>query len=83
MRIRVGLISGVVLSLAIGVPALAAQPASQGCLGATISAAAQLGRDYGQLVASVATDVRGVGEEVQLILAGEFPDEAFPNTCND
>ncbi len=83
MNKRVGLVAGFALSLTLAGPVLAAQPASQACLGATISGAAQLGRDYGQLVASVAQDIRGVGEEVQLILAGEFPDEAFPNTCND
>ena len=83
MRTRVGVISGVILSLAIGAPVLAAQPAGKACLGETISAAAQLGREYGQLVASVAMDERGVGQEVQLIQAGKFPDEGFPNTCND
>ena len=83
MRVRVGLISGVVLSLALGAPVLAARPASQGCLGDSVSAAAQLGRGYGQLVASVARENGGVGEVVQLLLAGNFPDAAFPNTCND
>jgi len=82
MRMRVGLISGVALSLALGAPVLAGPPASQACMGDTIRAAAQLGRDYGQLVAAVAQDVRGVGEEVQLILAGALPDTDFPNTCN-
>ncbi len=83
MKKRVGLVAGIALSIALAGPVLGAQPAGQACLGSTISGAAQLGRDYGQLVASVAQDIRGVGEEVQLILAGEFPDEGFPNTCND
>jgi hypothetical protein len=50
-----------------------------------VSAAATTGgRDLGQLVAFTATiSTQGVGDEVQLILAGEFPDDAFLNTCND
>jgi hypothetical protein len=65
-----------------GTTALGAEPA---CLGESVSAAAKAGgRDFGQLVALTATmSTQGVGDEVQLIRAGEFPDEAFPNTCND
>ena len=83
MRKRLGLVSGVALAIAVSAPVLAAQPANQGCLGDSVSAAAAGGRDFGQFVAAVAKDVRGVGEEVQFILAGLFPDEGFPNTCND
>lgn len=72
-----------ILMSSIGASAvLAAEPA---CLGQSVSTAATAGgRDLGQLVALTATtSTQGVGDEVQLILAGEFPDEAFPNTCND
>ena len=70
------------LSAMTATTALAAEPA---CLGESVSAAATAGgRDFGQLVALTATmSTQGVGDEVQLIRAGEFPDEAFPNTCND
>ena len=83
MRKLIGLASGLALSIALGSPVLAATPASHACLGRTVSGAAQAGADFGALVATVAKDVRGVGEEVQLIQAGQFPDDAFPNTCND
>jgi hypothetical protein len=83
MKKRVGLLAGIALSLALGSPVLAAQPANHACGGETVSGAAHQGK-YGQLVvAPVAKDDRGVGAEVQLILAGDFPDEFFPNTCND
>lgn len=83
MRTVISLVSAAVLSLGLASAALAGQPANQACLGSSIAAAAQGGRDFGDLVATVATDVRGVGEEVQIILAGEFPDEGFLNSCND
>ena len=83
MSKRIGFLSGLALALAVGSPVLAGQPASKACLGRTISAAAQAGAAYGQFVAGVARDDRGVGAEVQIVLAGELPDEAFPNTCND
>jgi hypothetical protein len=62
--------------------ALAAEPS---CVGDSVSAAATAGgRDLGQLVALTATiSTQGVGDEVQLIRSGEFPDDGFPNTCND
>ena len=70
------------LSAMTATTALAAEPS---CLGESVSAVATAGgRDLGQLVALTATiSTQGVGDEVQLILAGVFPDEAFPNTCND
>ncbi len=83
MRMRIGVLSGITLALVLASPVLAAQPVSQACLGRTISAAAQGGAAFGQFVAGVARDDRGVGEEVQIVLAGELPDEGFPNTCND
>jgi hypothetical protein len=83
MRKRVGLMAGVALSLALGSPVLAGQPANQACLGETVSAAAQQGIDYGQFVASTAQGNQGVGATVQVLLAGNVPDQVFPNTCND
>ena len=83
MRKHLGVVSGVVLALTMSAPVLAARPATPGCLGDSVNTAAEAGADFGQFVASVAKDVRGVGEEVQFVLAGEFPDEGFPNTCND
>jgi hypothetical protein len=83
MRTVISLVSAAVLSLGLASTALAAQPANQACLGRSVATAAEGGRDFGDLVAAVATDVRGVGEEVQIILAGDFPDEGFPNSCND
>lgn len=81
MRTLTGLATGLVLVMAVAAPALAATPARHACAGRTVSMHA--GPGYGQFVKSIATDDRGVGEEVQLILAGELPDEAFDNTCND
>ena len=83
MRKRLGILSAIALSFGLVTPVLAGQPANHGCLGESVSAAAQLGQ-LGQLVvAPTAQDDRGVGAEVQLIMAGEFPDEGFPNTYND
>jgi hypothetical protein len=75
-------LAAVFLSAMTATTALAAEPS---CVGDSVSAAATVGgRDLGQLVALTATiSTQGVGDEVQLIRAGEFPDEAFPNTCND
>ena len=74
------------VSVLTATAALAAAPVAPGCVGESVSAfAAANGRDFG--LGAVATTARlstqGVGDEVQLIQAGEFPDEAFPNTCND
>jgi hypothetical protein len=76
-------IAATLLTLALS--ATAAMAAEPSCLGKSVSAAATAGgRDFGQLVALTATmSTQGVGDEVQLIRAGQFPDEAFPNTCND
>ena len=84
MRKLVGLLSGIALSLAVAGPALATQPANHACAGESVSAGAHALRPYGQIVvAPTAIDAGGVGQIVQLILAGDFPDEGFPNTCND
>ena len=84
MRGVVGLLSGIAFSLAFAGPALAAKPANHACAGESVSAGAHAIRPYGQVVvAPTARDAGGVGQIVQVILAGDFPDDAFPNTCND
>ena len=86
MRITLKAIcAAALLSALTASPALAAAPASPACLGVSVSAAASPGgRDLGQLVSQTAREsTQGVGDEVQLLLAGEFPDEGFPNSCND
>ena len=82
MRKPVAVVTGIALSLVLCSPALAARPANQACLGETLRVAAKMD-GFAELVNGVARDIRGVGEEVQAVLAGSFPDEAFPNTCND
>jgi len=83
MTKRIGFLSGITLALALATPVVAGQPANHACFGETVKAAAQAGPDFGAFVASVARDTRGTGDEVQGTQAGLFPDEAFPNTCND
>jgi hypothetical protein len=70
-----------------GSQAFAATPAVTGCVGETISAAAQGGAAYGHEVSGIASDANGfggpgVGAEVQGLESGQLPDAVFPNTCN-
>jgi hypothetical protein len=83
MTKRIGFLSGITLALALASPVVAGQPANHACLGQTIKSAAAARADFGAFVAAGARDTRGVGDEVQSILAGQIPDEAFPNACND
>ena len=77
-------------SLVIGAGAAgAATPASQGCVGSTVSGLAAVahanGIPYGQLVVGFAQDPfsrPGLGDGVQLLQAGQVPDAVVPNTCN-
>ena len=72
-------------------PASAAEPAQQGCLGETFSgyASSQDPPLFGQAVVQAARvgggpDVGpGIGDTMQNLLAGTFPDQVVPNTCND
>ena len=84
-RILRGLLAAALLSALTASTALAATPTSPPCLGNSVSAFASAnGVDFGQTVALTAREsTQGVGDEVQLLQAGEFPDEAFPNSCND
>ena len=68
-------------------PASAAEPAQQACVGETVSALA--GPGFGPLVASFAQGTGpsdpepGLGAGIQRLEAGLFPDSFVPNTCND
>jgi hypothetical protein len=81
---RLAILSGVVLSLALASPVLAARPNNQACLGHDVSGLAAGGAAYGAFVSGVAsTTDQGVGDEVQAFLAGQVPDSVLPNSCND
>lgn len=77
-------------SIALGVGsahASAATPAQRGCVGASVSAAAQASGAFGQFVSSLAKDPNGfggpgLGAEVHALQAGQVPDAILPNTCN-
>ena len=80
------LVAAVAMTLGMmAAPAMAAKPASQGCLGHDMSAAGQThGAEHGAFVSDVATNgPGGAGFEIQLHLAGQVPDDVTHNTCND
>lgn len=81
-RILFSLFLGV-LFLALAGPVEAAQPNHQACLGEDISGYAQGGSDFGAFVSGLASSIPGVGEDIQAHLAGQVPDSAIPNSCND
>jgi hypothetical protein len=63
----------------------AAQPANQGCVGASVSANAQALRPYGQVVLdpnAPRNEFGKVSDAVHAVQAGEVPDSIFPNSCN-
>jgi hypothetical protein len=64
------------------VPAIAAQPANQGCLGHDFAGYAKAGI-VGASVSELASTTPGIGAEIQLHLGGQVPDTTIPNTCND
>ena len=79
-----GLIAAAALFFAGGA-ADAATPASKGCMGESVSAAAQGNQGaFGALVSSTAQleGDPGIGDIVQAIQAGLIPDEVLSNTCN-
>jgi hypothetical protein len=82
-----GLAAGAGVALLTGVlalPASAAQPVQHACVGETVSALASPA--FGPIIASFATaddGVPGIGDGLQQLQAGEFPDSFVPNTCND
>jgi predicted membrane protein len=82
--LQVTLITSLITLMLGGGTAFAATPANPGCLGADTSTYAKAGRAFGRLVADIATSgPRVIGDEVKAHLAGEIPDEVFPNSCND
>jgi len=62
-------------------PAGAAAPSNHACLGQDVRGYAQMGAGFGAFVSQLADE--GVGSEIQAHLAGQVPDEAIPNSCND
>jgi hypothetical protein len=78
----VALVSGL-----FALPAAAAEPANQACVGKSLSALA--GPGFGQGIvffAQVGGPVNtqpGLGDGMQLLLAGVVPDQVVPNTCNN
>jgi len=81
------------LSLALfAASAHAATPGVQGCLGSTFAPLASYSKSadpglFGQGAASAAqsqaTGQPGLGAAIQLVQAGQVPDDVLPNTCND
>jgi hypothetical protein len=81
-----GVASTLLGTVAISSTALAAQPAVRACLGASVSAGAQLFHPYGQVVLAPNTPTGPFGkvsDAVHAIQAGLVPDSIYPNTCND
>jgi hypothetical protein len=79
------LVTGVVamgFTVALAVPASAAQPANKGCLGHDFAGYARAGI-VGGSVSDIASTTPGIGAEIQLHLAGQVPDTVIPNSCND
>lgn len=68
---------------ALALPALAAQPNNQACLGEDFSGYAQGLRPFGQALNGLGLTDGGLGAEVQAHLAGLVPDGVIPNSCND
>ena len=71
------------LLFASSVPAHAAKPVNQACLGHDFSEYAQSGSAFGSFVAGLAKNTGGVGTEVQAHLGGQVPDSVIPNSCNE
>lgn len=82
-RLMVSLIAGT-LAIVAASPAGAVPPNNHACLGTDASSAARAIGGLGEFVSTTATSApQAIGNEVQQHLAGEIPDEVFPNTCND
>jgi hypothetical protein len=67
-------------------PVSASRPATQACIGTTVSVNAKVFEpNYGAFISSVTprNDFGSLGDAVQLVKAGLVPDELYPNTCND
>jgi hypothetical protein len=69
----------------VGGTASAAQPAEQGCFGATVSANAQAFQPYGQVILAPNAPSGPLGkisDAVHAVQAGQVDDLLFPNACN-
>lgn len=75
--------AGVAVPLAAAAPASAATPANRGCLGEDVSTYARWDGPHGSLVSSLAHANGGMGDLVQIHLAGQLPDSVIENSCND
>jgi hypothetical protein len=65
--------------------AWADQPVVRGCVGSSISAAAQQPGPFGQFVADLAQDPEshpGISDNVRTLAAGGYSDDEFVNACN-
>jgi hypothetical protein len=71
-------------SSVLGGVAVAGTPTVPGCVGESVSSAAQVtGSGFGEFVSNIARlNERGVGDAVQALQAGVLSDEGFPNTRN-
>jgi hypothetical protein len=77
-------IAGVAIASSLfALPAAAAKPANQACIGTSFSALA--GPRFGQGVVSFAQQPGppGLGDGIQALQAGSVSDLVVPNTCND
>jgi hypothetical protein len=76
-----------IVSSLLALPAAAAEPANQACVGESFSALA--GPGFGPAIVFFAqvggpVDTRvGLGDGIQLLQAGTVPDQVVPNTCNN
>ena len=92
-RIRIAAASMMVaagLATAVAAPASAATPATQACVGMSLSALASNQPSNGSFGAAVVgfaqmpgTAHPGLGDGVQAFQAGAVADATIPNTCND
>jgi hypothetical protein len=78
-----------IVSGLFALPAHAAEPANQACLGDSLSALASEqpvpgAFGHGVVAFAQAPDAQaGLGNGIQALQAGFVPDEVVPNTCND
>ena len=74
-----------VSTIAAPASAWADQPAVRGCVGSSISAAAQQPGPFGQFIAGLARDPEsapGIADDEHTLAAGGYSDDQFVNTCN-
>lgn len=86
MRKLIVLCAVATAAVGVGGTAGAATPTVRGCVGESVSAAAEAFQPYGRnFISTVAprNDFGSLGDAVQAFQAGEVPDEVYPNTCND